>query len=863
MSNGSKYLPIPPRVWSRVQNQCTYTVDSSYNLTYIPLINKTLMPLEAAFYDKQLYKGNILQYKGNSTRITKNQKYSQIAKGLWSNRTKVFATQSQTYTNPNTTSLKRVNYATIPYPNQIPGSPNNISGPYQYNVPNPYNCSTESIQDGGNLVCNAYVNPCSGEVIQNVSQQQCFPTYCSDVPGEIMDLCWNPKLQTWFPKPRYVMNNSTNKWPEGYKGFVSAITPDPPVLLTAIGGCGSVELSWSYVSNPCIPISSFRIYVNNILVTSVSYKLTSFTVENLNFNTSYTFYMTSLSYTTESSISNSLSTTTLILPSPTNLLATPDCQGVILNWTEPSGVCSSSISSYDIYYDNGTFVTSVFYPNTSTIISNINFNASYSFYIKSHTRNSYSVPSNTANVITDQLNIPTLSIFSYNAAIPGVTFTLAPGNSGCITSSYSYNLYKSINGGTYNLDANITGNGNVPQNQPYILNYNTTYNFYIKYVANNNNQSPASLIVAVNTNFLSPTNLTATNITTNSVYLSWTNPTNTNFILGYNIYVSNGITIPVSSSTTNYTVTGITPGTSYNFYLKSYNNGSTSGPSNIVSITTLPVYIQTGATNVYNNNGYTGIVFDYPSSGQTITINSSVTLYILAVGGGGGGGLSNTSNIIPGGGGAGGGIYYSNHFPYTPTQTYTISVGNGGQGCTGSTANYNISNNGQNGGTTTISLGVNAIITATYGAGSNGANGGPGGSGYDTYGNTYSGNGGEGATGNSLSTPYRNGLNSSIPILGDSSLNLPFTTPPNSVLNISGGGGSGIGNNNNHGGLNGLGNGGNGGDSSSGNGVSAPNSIANNSGYGGGGGGCPYDLGYGHYAGNGGNGVVIFWFQNP
>ena len=298
------YLPNPPRVWSRVQNQCTYTVDSSYNSTYVPLINQTIPPPEAIFLDKQLYKGNILQYKGNSSRLTKNQKYSQLSKGLWCNRTKVFATQSTTYTNPNTTSLKRVNSVNIPFPNQIVGLPNNISGPYQYNVPNPNDCPTNYLQDGGNLVCNSYVNPCTGEVIQNVSQQQCFPTYCSDVPGEVMDLCWNPKVQTWFPRQRYFMNNSTSKWPVNYKGFVSALTPAPPILLSANVFLNSVTLAWSYNNVACIPISNFQIYENNILIETVPYTITSVTINNLLNLNSYSFYIIAVSNTTLSQPSN-------------------------------------------------------------------------------------------------------------------------------------------------------------------------------------------------------------------------------------------------------------------------------------------------------------------------------------------------------------------------------------------------------------------------------------------------------------------------------------------------------------------------------------------------------------------------------
>jgi len=222
------YNPVPPRVWSRVQNPCTYiNPDLPYQYdVYIPLINKIVPSTEAIEYDKQLYKGNILQHKANSAQFTKSQKYSQLARCAGPNRTKVYATQTQTYSNPNTTGLLRENFVTYPYPNEIVGAPNNISGPFQYNVANPDGCSGNAVQDGGILVCGTYANPCSGEIYKkpSINATICNPSSASNVPGSSV-LCWNKKLQSWFPKPRYFMNNSTDKWPTNYKGFVNAVDP--------------------------------------------------------------------------------------------------------------------------------------------------------------------------------------------------------------------------------------------------------------------------------------------------------------------------------------------------------------------------------------------------------------------------------------------------------------------------------------------------------------------------------------------------------------------------------------------------------------------------------------------------------------
>jgi hypothetical protein len=219
------YNPIPPRVWSRVQNPCTFIIPGDqYVSSYIPLTGQTVSQGQADYEMKQLYKGNILQYKGNSAMFTKSQRYSQLARCAGPNRRKVFATQTETYSNPNTTGLLRQNFVTYPFPNEIVGAPNNVSGPFAYGIPNPDGCTGDSIQDGGTLVYGTYVNPCSGEIIKQCANSStiCSPASASNVPGPSF-LCWNTKAQTWFPKQRYFMNNSTDKWPINYKGFVSAI----------------------------------------------------------------------------------------------------------------------------------------------------------------------------------------------------------------------------------------------------------------------------------------------------------------------------------------------------------------------------------------------------------------------------------------------------------------------------------------------------------------------------------------------------------------------------------------------------------------------------------------------------------------
>jgi len=226
-------------------------------------------------------KGNILQYKANSSNLTKNQKYSQIARGMWTNRTKTWATQSDKYTNPNTNYLKRNNNSTVVVTNNIidntvPTNQVNIdcqpinSNISTYFLPqqptsgnpgnNPIIPSQPQVQtsgnnfilppsvpvpektivyadDGGTLLCNSVAIPCTDiSYVANNEPVQCFPNTCSDVPGIPTLLCWDNSLQTYYPRVRRTYATSGNKWPQGSK-LIFPVYPNnvtPPVTQASI-----------------------------------------------------------------------------------------------------------------------------------------------------------------------------------------------------------------------------------------------------------------------------------------------------------------------------------------------------------------------------------------------------------------------------------------------------------------------------------------------------------------------------------------------------------------------------------------------------------------------------------------------------
>jgi hypothetical protein len=281
---GPGYNPQPPREWYRFENRQpdqlteTTTRDTNGNgngrKIYIPIL-KTYVDDSVGYQDAVYKKGNILQYKANSASFTKAQTYSQIAQGNWQNRTKTWSSQSIQNSDPNTASLKRVNY-TYSYLNSSTGkimpAPDNasffttadcyassslntisqktfsslpqvITSTTSTNALPEQNITTTSsstnplttlipgsstnqniilIQDGGSLVGNITVDPCTGETIKVSRTIQCTPSTGSNVPGPAVSLCWNSRLQTYYPRVRRTYTDAGNKFPTNDKLLFSA-----------------------------------------------------------------------------------------------------------------------------------------------------------------------------------------------------------------------------------------------------------------------------------------------------------------------------------------------------------------------------------------------------------------------------------------------------------------------------------------------------------------------------------------------------------------------------------------------------------------------------------------------------------------
>jgi hypothetical protein len=169
-----------------------------------------------------------------------------------------------------------------PQPDEPPDYPSNL--PY---IPPP-GITIFIIPDGGTLLCNRIVDPCTGEILEKTRNQICFPTSCSDVPGKIKLLCWSGREPIYFPKVKRTYGTTGNKWPVNAI-LLSAIKPLPPVITSIFNVDRAVTITWTQ-DNKCLPVTNFTIFQNGLPIRIVSSDIfiASIVVEN---NATYTFYI--------------------------------------------------------------------------------------------------------------------------------------------------------------------------------------------------------------------------------------------------------------------------------------------------------------------------------------------------------------------------------------------------------------------------------------------------------------------------------------------------------------------------------------------------------------------------------------------
>ncbi|WP_293889680.1 reprolysin-like metallopeptidase [Flavobacterium sp.] len=254
-----------------------------------------------------------------------------------------------------------------------------------------------------------------------------------------------------------------------------------------------------------------------------------------------------------------------------------------LSWTPTTD--NIGVTSYEVY-QNGIWKVST--TSITLHVTGLLSAVTYSYYvIAKDAAGNVSPTSNIANVITLSAidttapSTTTLTALGTTTTSTNLSWAAASDNVGVT----GYNVYQ--NGA---LRASVTGTTYTASG----LSASTTYTFYVvaRDAAGNtsaaSNIANATTLSAADITAPSATTLTTSGTTTTSTNLSWAAASDNVGVTGYNIY-QNGV-LRASATGTNYTASGLSASTAYNFYVVARDAaGNTSAASNIANATTLSV----------------------------------------------------------------------------------------------------------------------------------------------------------------------------------------------------------------------------------------------------------------------------------
>lgn len=269
---------------------------------------------------------------------------------------------------------------------------------------------------------------------------------------------------------------------------------------------------------------------------------------------------------------------------PVDLAATSITQSsLVLNWE--SSTDNVGVYEYQIF-KNGDFMSSTPAPNLTLDIDNLNPNTTYSFSVKAcDGSNNLSNASNEISVTT--LNIPdtekpttptNLTASSIAQTSLYLNWDISTDNIGVT----EYVVYKNEDA-----IASTSGNSYSVTN----LNSGANYTFFVVAKDAAQNQSDKSNIITVVTldqpvEITAPTKLTASNITTKSLNLSWNASKGGRGEIQYKIFQD--ASLIANTNGTNYSVSNLKASTNYTFHTIAEDaEGNISDVSNTAEITTL------------------------------------------------------------------------------------------------------------------------------------------------------------------------------------------------------------------------------------------------------------------------------------
>ena len=384
---------------------------------------------------------------------------------------------------------------------------------------------------------------------------------------------------------------------------LDTVAPSNPLNLVASNITETtVILTWTGASDN-VAVTHYRIYNNGFLLANTSGNVTNYLVTGLTADTLYNLTVRAIdaadneSNTSNTAVFSTNPSVVLDTQNPTtpfNLVTSNITENsVYLTWTASTD--NVSVAGYYIYkVNNGVSILATTGVVNSYTLTGLTDSTPYSILIRAFdAAGNQSSNSNTENFTTNAIpdtENPTAPINLVASNITettvDLTWTAATDN---VDNYIIYNNGIVLVPATSNV-ANYTLTGLTPD---------TLYNLTIRAIDAAGNKSLDSNIETFTTLVLdsesptSPINLIASNIDNTTVDLNWTASTDNVGVTNYRIY-NNGILLTTVNNIVNYTLTGLTPSTTYNLTLRAID--AKSNESNDSNVQTF----ETTNTNTYS-----------------------------------------------------------------------------------------------------------------------------------------------------------------------------------------------------------------------------------------------------------------------
>jgi hypothetical protein len=369
-----------------------------------------------------------------------------------------------------------------------------------------------------------------------------------------------------------------------------------PTIVSVTPGNASAVINFTIADNTATNVQySLDGGVNYTLMNTVT---SPYTISNLVNGNSYSVVIQSVSSAGASFQSNTVSFVPSTVPSQPSLSVSASNQSAILTFSDANNG-GLSITKYQYSFDTTTFVDmGLTSPYT---ISSLTNGTTYSLVIRAVNYNGNSNNSNSV-YFTPSTNPspPSISVTPGNGSV-SVSFTAGANNGSAIT-NYRY----SLDGGATYVNMNTT-------TSPYTitgLTNGTQYSIQLDCINANGQDSLDTTSVFFTPSTIASTPSFSATSTSSTILITFTAPSSNggSAITNYLYSTDNGTTFTSMGTTTSpYTVTGLSGNTTYQVQIKAVNANGNSAPTASQNITTTASYpIDTLSTSAKTAMIYSG-----------------------------------------------------------------------------------------------------------------------------------------------------------------------------------------------------------------------------------------------------------------